>query len=1126
MPALSILIASMLPAFGGLPLDADRWLPVLVEGAPVTDIAELSSGYRAMDLVGDPDSPAAYWSLDPTSVYFRFRLARSPLDDSLFSPFNCLPYTCTWAVLVNGDEDLGTFDQMVVLNNSALTIELWSNPEEPGWRSPVGTLEESITAGYPGENVAVTDTETSFSGEDNAFVDIKIPRSWLGLSTYEALVQIVMISGEGFAYEGLRADIASTAAADDLSASWSLPIGTDGDGDGLHLTDELAMGADPQNDDTDDDGLSDGDEVWVHGTDPTLSDSDTDGLSDYDEIFSYFTFPTDPDSDDDGLLDGDEVMLYGTDPLDPTDPDPSVDVDCDALPDAIDSDIDLLSDPDADGLDITHELACGTDPCSQDFDVDGDGISNTLELSSGTDPCDSESPDTSIDLDCDEIPDWEDPEIKFETVDVDGDGIANTDEPACGGDPCVPELDIDGDGLSNASEQGFETDPCDAADPDPELDADCDGIPDYLDDFIAFDPDADNDGDQIPNGVEVEACDTDPCSPNEDPDEDGVSNATELECGTDPCAPDSDADGLWDGEELGEFDCGQDTDNDGIIDALDPDGLRVDDPLNDPDAQSHGFVGGQFTGGGCNQGAGPASALMMLFGLFLCLSRRGIGVAILLLAPMTLHAESINADHLQSAINTRSLMGVTDPVESNSGGLGGILIHHARNPLLYRKSGGDDIRVLGNLWSSEFSGGYTFGRHTVGVQAPIHLYAAGDFEPKSGLMGDLRMTGSAVFIDRRDGPIGLGMSSHITLPTGTPRYWLSQGTTSGAASLDMSVGDQIVGAINLGFRAMGTTELDGLKLGSAARWTAGLLVPATERIWTSIELDGTHYVNAIGHRGGNPIEVRGFGRFALTKTWLFSMGAGTAMSAGVGAPTLRLMAGLSTAPQTKARAPNPTATPTPHQVASSAPIVADQVLIRISVTDANGEPLVANVWLMQTDTKAHTNADGIALLTPPGGENTLHVSSDGYASIRRTVNLDPGKETALVLVLAPARVAITADRLIIEDKIFFETGSTIVAPSSHGLLDEVALLLLDHPELNLVQVQGHTDDVGEAQANLELSNQRAQAVVNYLIAAGLSPNRLEAIGYGEDRPLTPDISTSARAKNRRVEFHVLKGSMN
>lgn len=95
---------------------------------------------------------------------------------------------------------------------------------------------------------------------------------------------------------------------------------------------------------------------------------------------------------------------------------------------------------------------------------------------------------------------------------------------------------------------------------------------------------------------------------------------------------------------------------------------------------------------------------------------------------------------------------------------------------------------------------------------------------------------------------------------------------------------------------------------------------------------------------------------------------------------------------------------------------------------------------------------------------------------------------------------------------------------SFQILDQVASVLKSNPKLRIV-IEGHTDTVGAADYNLQLSDDRADAVRGTLIERGIPGNRLEAIGYGESRPIASNESELGRASNRRVEFRIVKESV-
>jgi outer membrane protein OmpA-like peptidoglycan-associated protein len=99
----------------------------------------------------------------------------------------------------------------------------------------------------------------------------------------------------------------------------------------------------------------------------------------------------------------------------------------------------------------------------------------------------------------------------------------------------------------------------------------------------------------------------------------------------------------------------------------------------------------------------------------------------------------------------------------------------------------------------------------------------------------------------------------------------------------------------------------------------------------------------------------------------------------------------------------------------------------------------------------------------------------------------------------------------------FDFGSAELTPALEALLDTGAGILLRNPSV-LMTIEGHTDSVGSDAFNLALSNARAQAGVDYLVALGVQPARLFAIGYGETRPIADNGTAAGRTQNRRLEF--------
>ena len=118
-------------------------------------------------------------------------------------------------------------------------------------------------------------------------------------------------------------------------------------------------------------------------------------------------------------------------------------------------------------------------------------------------------------------------------------------------------------------------------------------------------------------------------------------------------------------------------------------------------------------------------------------------------------------------------------------------------------------------------------------------------------------------------------------------------------------------------------------------------------------------------------------------------------------------------------------------------------------------------------------------------------------------------------------VEVEASRLSLKDSIHFDTGQDTIQPGSFPVLDQVARILEEHPELEHLRVEGHTDNVGGAAYNKELSARRAAAVVRYLVGRGVAVGRLVAAGFGFERPIASNDTALGRARNRRVEFTIV-----
>ena len=195
-----------------------------------------------------------------------------------------------------------------------------------------------------------------------------------------------------------------------------------------------------------------------------------------------------------------------------------------------------------------------------------------------------------------------------------------------------------------------------------------------------------------------------------------------------------------------------------------------------------------------------------------------------------------------------------------------------------------------------------------------------------------------------------------------------------------------------------------------------------------------------------------------------------------------------------------------------------------------GQPVAGAAVRVQSDKNqecgtsevARTGEDGKAMIALGAGEHVIIVEADESASVRREMVIADKDEKVLSVALAPAKAKLDAKRIVILDVVNFETGAATILPQSFPLLEEVAGILLNNPQVKMVRIEGHTDDRGNDKMNLTLSTQRAASVRTWLIEHGVAADRLVSEGFGETRPVDSNKTKAGQAKNRRVEFNIVE----
>lgn len=183
------------------------------------------------------------------------------------------------------------------------------------------------------------------------------------------------------------------------------------------------------------------------------------------------------------------------------------------------------------------------------------------------------------------------------------------------------------------------------------------------------------------------------------------------------------------------------------------------------------------------------------------------------------------------------------------------------------------------------------------------------------------------------------------------------------------------------------------------------------------------------------------------------------------------------------------------------------------IEDLNSGELIAS-------NKSNELSGEYLVVLPSGRDYSVSVSAEGFFFYSQSFELPKDTTYAEItnnIMLEP----IKKGTKVVLNNIFFETGKAELKPISYVELSKAVDLLQKNPGMK-IEVGGHTDSQGAESTNLSLSQKRAQAVVDYMVLAGLDESRLIAKGYGESEPIADNGTAEGRAKNRRTEFTIVE----
>ena len=178
-----------------------------------------------------------------------------------------------------------------------------------------------------------------------------------------------------------------------------------------------------------------------------------------------------------------------------------------------------------------------------------------------------------------------------------------------------------------------------------------------------------------------------------------------------------------------------------------------------------------------------------------------------------------------------------------------------------------------------------------------------------------------------------------------------------------------------------------------------------------------------------------------------------------------------------------------------------------------------NVTGKVIETFTTNSATGKFIITLVSGKNYgIAVKAKGYLFHSENFDIPTGSADNLVNTTIELKNIAVGSKIALRN-IFFDLGKATLRAESNAELDRLVKLMKDVPTLK-VEISGHTDNSGSATLNQTLSQQRADAVVTYIVNKGIPAARLTAKGYGSTKPIASNSSDDGKQQNRRTEFEI------